>query len=280
MKITLIHDMHGWAHHNECIDLANQLTHHDVKISLYSDFKKTDENVVLVYPRYVIDKISYPKRNTVVCIASFGCYKNLQARSAFCLNRGIYESAIYQSPNRFDELVHIPISVDIDKFKENKRPEKFVVGWIGNDARLGKNFEIVTKIRNTNRFDFEVALMSSPISQNEMQKFYDKISVLLVCSDSEGGPLTAIEAGACGVPVLSSCNMSGISETIVNNYDGFKCEHSEKAIFNKLLELQADIQRVQQAGSRFRRTVEIKHSFQVNARSIESLLINASNINN
>jgi glycosyltransferase involved in cell wall biosynthesis len=47
-----------------------------------------------------------------------------------------------------------------------------------------------------------------------MQEFYQSLDVFLVTSEVEGGPVTILEALACGVPVIAP---SGVG--FVNEYD-------------------------------------------------------------
>lgn len=209
----------------------------------------------------------------MICLASNDTYdpEYLIVKSAYCVNRSIYEKAINSLPT-LSEILHIPESVDVDRFNMKDRPKELIVGWAGNESRYGKNFDFVKSVQEKSGLPFRFALASDPLNRLEMQDFYDSISVLLVCSDSEGGPRTSIEAGACGVPTLCSCKLSSAYETIVDNYDGFLCDHSVNSVVSRLIYLRDNYDDIIKAGIRFRKTVEAKHDFKLNTMTIERML--------
>ncbi len=265
--------MPGWAQHQSCLGLNKHLTQHETQIFVHQKYKPWGEDAILLYPRVFLDK--YQDRTKIVLnISSFGTYDQLTANSAFCTNRQIYEKVIATAGTNFNIIQHIPQSVDTDRFTVSPRPQDLVIGWVGNDTRKGKNFELVQEL--SKQFTVKLAVSSDPTPPEEMQKFYDSISILLCCSNSEGGPAPAFEAGACGVPTLSACRQSAIDEAIVDGYDGYKCDLTIEALTMKLYELSYKLDEVEVAGLRMRRTTELRHSFNSNAKHIERLLVDAA----
>ncbi|RSL29029.1 glycosyltransferase family 1 protein [Salibacterium salarium] len=108
----------------------------------------------------------------------------------------------------------LPQFVDTDHFKpDNKnrkgRKKKFVIGWVGNKGRKGKNFEtlykpIVKAFENDSNVRFKVTSKETLIPSEQMPNFYNSLDLLLVTSNNEGLPNPAVEATGCGVPVLST----------------------------------------------------------------------------
>jgi len=85
-----------------------------------------------------------------------------------------------------------------------------VVGWVGNKDRLAKRYDYAKKMSmETRRFlDWRMVVTSKKDSgqkktPEEMREFYNSVDVYVVTSSSEGTPNPALEAMACGVPVVS-----------------------------------------------------------------------------
>ncbi|ENN95978.1 group 1 glycosyl transferase [Methanocaldococcus villosus KIN24-T80] len=64
---------------------------------------------------------------------------------------------------------------------------------------------------------------------NEVAYYMRKCSFLIVPSRSEGFGLTAIEAMACGKPVVAR-NVGGLREIVINNYNGFLTNNLKEKI--------------------------------------------------
>ncbi|SDI86358.1 glycosyltransferase family 4 protein [Natribacillus halophilus] len=102
--------------------------------------------------------------------------------------------------------------VDSDRFHPaatRQQPKEMVIGWVGNEHRKVKNYHtlyraIVKAFRNHPHVTFVEATRSSPVQTHEMPGFYRNLDLLLITSSNEGGPAPALEAYACGVPVLST----------------------------------------------------------------------------
>ncbi|MDQ0255361.1 glycosyltransferase involved in cell wall biosynthesis [Evansella vedderi] len=104
--------------------------------------------------------------------------------------------------------------VDSDHFKpmEDKKPpheEPFVIGWVGNKRRIGKNYEtlyqpIVEAFKDNPAVAFIESTKENMRSIEEMPVLYNSFDLLLVTSANEGGPAPAMEAYSCGIPVLST----------------------------------------------------------------------------
>ncbi|KOP68048.1 glycosyl transferase family 1 [Bacillus sp. FJAT-18019] len=83
----------------------------------------------------------------------------------------------------------------------------FVVGWAGDPAKRSKNYATLYKhIRDHFRDDERIRFIETTgaYPHEEMPQFYLQLDLLLVTSANEGSAATALEAYACGVPVLST----------------------------------------------------------------------------
>jgi glycosyltransferase involved in cell wall biosynthesis len=103
--------------------------------------------------------------------------------------------------------------VDSDQFKPmdvENNPDDFVIGWVGDTEKMCKNYYTaylpIVEIckHHMPNIAFKEATMKSYVSPEKMPDFYNSLDLLLITGNNEGGPATALEAYACGVPVLSS----------------------------------------------------------------------------
>jgi glycosyltransferase involved in cell wall biosynthesis len=124
-----------------------------------------------------------------------------------------------------------PISngVDLKVFRPlipyHQRPNKVL--WVGSTfhAKL-KGYHILDSLRpelNNLGWDLDVRLIDShgtKFTHPEMCHYYNQGRVYLVLSESEGTPNPALEASACGTPVLGT-KVGNLPELITHLVDGY-----------------------------------------------------------
>jgi len=97
--------------------------------------------------------------------------------------------------------------VDTDIFKPVERPEnRFVIGWAGNPAQSVKRYYMLSKL------DFPLKVKKNwgggffhkNRSRKEMVDFYGSIDTYVCTSITEGMPQPILEAGASGLPIVST----------------------------------------------------------------------------
>ncbi|WP_416149883.1 glycosyltransferase [Salipaludibacillus sp. HK11] len=92
---------------------------------------------------------------------------------------------------------------------ESKVNQAFTIGWCGDPEKPMKNYASLYKkiqasfLRDPN-VQFVEAVQKKRRSLKEMPAFYNSLDLLLITSSNEGGPAPALEAYACGIPVLST----------------------------------------------------------------------------
>lgn len=91
-----------------------------------------------------------------------------------------------------------------------------VLGTIVGDGP--RRLEIVDLI-HTLRLEGIVS-MPGALSQEELFQFFQSSDILIITSRSEGIPVTAMEAMACGLPVIAP-NIMGIPELVIDRETGF-----------------------------------------------------------
>jgi len=103
------------------------------------------------------------------------------------------------------------------------------IGWVGNPGKPYKRFDLVEVACDAPGLELCLATWSSgwgkpqttvPRTLEQMGDFYRAIDVLLCMSDHEGLPTPAVEAAACGVPIVS-VDVGVIRELVGDNVTGF-----------------------------------------------------------
>jgi glycosyltransferase involved in cell wall biosynthesis len=73
--------------------------------------------------------------------------------------------------------------------------------------------------------------------QTQMKAVYDSLDIVALTSLNEGTPLTAIEAMACGKPMIAT-DVGGVSDVVADGYSGILAPpHSSDIFANRLVEL-------------------------------------------
>lgn len=113
-----------------------------------------------------------------------------------------------------DRDIHLTENgVDTEFWCPGEKPfniEKVVIGWVGNKDRSAKRFDRLKKLRDMfPEYEWRPIVTSKHDkgqrhTREQMREYYRGLDVCLVTSESEGTPNPALEALACGVPVLST----------------------------------------------------------------------------
>lgn len=151
-----------------------------------------------------------------------------------------------QSMHEIYDVKHtevIPIGIDLEKFSPSLRPtphDPFRLLYVGNwSARkgadllapimkaLGRGFElrVLAGLRAKELFGLADNIRQIPrlADTNAMVSLYRECDALLFPSRLEGFGLVALEAQACGLPVIAS-NSSALPEVIKDGETGFMCQ--------------------------------------------------------
>ena len=96
-------------------------------------------------------------------------------------------------------------------FKQKPKGGRWVIGWVGNKDRKAKRYVALQSIMHSHpEYDWKIVSSSKHDthrqlkSPEEMREYYQSLDLLLVVSESEGTPNPALEAMACGTPVMST----------------------------------------------------------------------------
>lgn len=183
--------------------------------------------------------------------------------------------SIYKGPTGY-----IPRGVDPNIFKPTKdywkSGDEFTVGFVGKeDSGKGLNSIVIPAcekyglklIANTRNY-------TNKLSQSEMVDFYNNIHVLVVASETDGTPNPALEAAACGRPIVS-VPVGNMPEFIENGINGFLVNRNIDEIGIQLELLKHNIPRAEQMGQKARQTVidgwTWEHSMQYERKALKHI---------
>jgi glycosyltransferase involved in cell wall biosynthesis len=105
--------------------------------------------------------------------------------------------------------------------RHKSRYSSCVVGFSGNPTNTLKNFKNIQKACSSLGLELKVAKY---FDQNDLRKWYKEVDLIVCASTSEGGPMCILEAGASGVPVITTD--VGLAREIINNDNGLKIKSS------------------------------------------------------
>jgi glycosyltransferase involved in cell wall biosynthesis len=143
--------------------------------------------------------------------------------------------------SQYFPVVHTKYTCDLEMFYPEKREanDKIVIGWTGSltnhPGKRGYHEFIKPITDEVSGVELKVQDGSvNPITDdNKMREFYNSLDLYIVASRSEGTPRPAIEAAACGVPVIST-DVGIIPELIEDGVNGFVVDRNYEAIKNKI----------------------------------------------
>lgn len=242
-KILHVIDSYGWAWDIASKDLFRSLPENYVgHILSIKDFmlQRPDTSsfdVVLDYTIYDgrTIKLMNPE-NIIIGVAGWdkldeeGMWNSLRRFKYFGACNGKLAERIRRKLGGDKVIWVLSHGVDINQFKPaEKKPEKFVVGWVGNQLRRIKRLSLAQDaVRRVGGAEFRMAgIVGSPEykEHDTMPDFYRGLSCFLVTSTSEAHSMVVYEAMSAGLPVIST-KTGDTDENIVDGVNGFLLEVS------------------------------------------------------
>lgn len=186
------------------------------------------------------------------------------------LNR-IYAGPSFYVPRGVDTNVFYPESTE---FKSRKRLRVVFVGKKNPEKGLEEIIEPACKEVNarliTNQRNFTNAL-----SKDDMRRIYNMADVYIVASTMDGTPNTALEAAACGKPILTN-EIGNMPQFIEYGVNGFLISRNINAYINRLNWFKRNRWPAWKMGIEARKTVENgwtwEHSMKYERHALRSVL--------
>ena len=185
--------------------------------------------------------------------------------------RNVYDGPTYYVPRGVDESIFKPIK-PIEKNAHNT----FTACYVGKPVHE-KGLENIIKpacnkagvklIINTRNY-------TNALSKDQMCNFYNQADVYIVASTIDGTPNPALEAAACGRPIISN-RIGNMPEFIQNGENGFLVERKISEYVDRLVWMKKNFEKVVEMGKNARKTVEEgwtwKHSMEYERKALEDI---------
>jgi hypothetical protein len=296
VKILLVADLKGWIFERHCREIKSRLSHKYELDIVYSrpHGKKLDTISKKYDIVYALDPmpLRYPPKEKVLmgCRAEWlhgpgneesfylnglsgGC-KNIKDRcSVFhVVNKRQFELFKNVVTDKPFYLAQHGVNTSIfneDKYTRNNDTESIVVGTSGRRAsNCKKGFDIVENTCKSLGVKFVTATYrGNKLTMEEMPSFYNRIDVYVCMSKTEGLCNPLMEAGAMGIPIIST--RSGAAEEMIHDGEGgFLVERTESALKDALGKIQDPLLR-RSMGDRMRKEVAENWSWDVRIRDYE-----------
>lgn len=153
--------------------------------------------------------------------------------------------------------------------KQDKSKKVFKIGWSGNYSNPLKNFE---KIKLACNIDGVKLYKVRELDRNNLNIWYNSMDAIICGSSSEGGPLMLLEAGAVGLPYLTT--KVGLSREIIKDkVNGLFIDIDNKElILNRILELKKDISLQKYCGQNLKKEILLNWTYNARLFEIKALL--------
>ena len=266
-NIILICDVRGWAWWNKSQYLKHYL-HNEFNFDIINVIGpgaiNIDQNKYDLYFTYgfsYIDKVRrVPKNKKMTGVTAHRPESVI--RPAMGKTNHVHANSImlFEEIKKFNSNVHyVPNGVDEDLFRPVKSIDssgQLVVGHVGKKCKEKGQSQIIQPA-------IEKSGASSYVNTNDyrnklpycqMFKKYQDFDIFIVASDEDGTPNPALEAAACGRPIISN-RIGNMPEFIKDGYNGFLVEKNINAYVDKIRWCMEHKEEVIRMGMNARKTV-------------------------
>ncbi len=239
-KVLVVADIKGWAFDNiyQGLNKYSKNMYYDVFYMNQpnGEFKLNDYDVILYlcdsYPLPLINWVNngLNKDKVVLAVRSNVTHPLYDSPALMQQVCGVLAVANEKLYNRFKDdhpkTVLAPGGIDTDFYSFKRRylnytPKTVNVGWSGSTAVFDSKFrglDITQQACDELQLNFVPALKENRFrNKDEMKTYYhDEIDIYVEMSESAGRQNGLIEAGSCGVPIISyDC---GVASNLINDY--------------------------------------------------------------
>lgn len=262
MNIAYIGDQKGKVHWNRFLVFKKYITDHNFTfLEVNENIEKACRKFDAVYYASLGSYINKPVEHKYVMASatSWKCITHVQENSLRNALEKLFKisannAALCKQLKKLNNNVQMICNgVEGDFFvpKEKSFKKPFVIGWVGNKDRQEKNYESVLlpllkfdRIKKEN-FQFNILATSKSekveklLTKEQMRDYYQSLDFYLVTSSYEGTPNPALEAAACGKPIITTRvgNMPELIKEAVNGYLVMPHHSSIISALNEILKI-------------------------------------------
>ena len=283
MRVAIFYDRKGWAWWNKSHEIKKHLSS-DIQMDIISVDERFDPrayDLFLLFDGYLIEQLPYIPRNKVIVGCSnarlmsdairiadqYDCLA-LYANNAPVLDAYRDRANLYCCQNGVDtELFCVP----------EKKTDAFIACWVGNTKNIAnKGLDLIQEACRSTATPL-IALDvyacehdASALWKHEQirDNIYNNAAFYVCASEFEGTPNPALEAMACGLPVITT-PVGNMPELIIDGYNGFLVERYSQSITAAMGKLRQS--NWQQMGLNARKSIEDGWSWAHQANKYERM---------
>ncbi|HEX9656899.1 MAG TPA: asparagine synthase (glutamine-hydrolyzing) [Bacteroidota bacterium] len=251
IRVLIFYDEKGWAWWHRAHHIKNNISK-DIQIDtvkIGTQFDHHQHDFLLLFDHYLLPHIGKVPSEKIIIGNS--CPRILAesikvVMEGKCAGGVVNNLVGYQRALEYtDKYFCCQNGVDERLFyPAEKKVKELIACWVGNSKSMGnKGLELIeqacqqsgVRLRIVDAADKEQGVEANP-QEWVRDQLYHKSSVYVCASEFEGAPNPALEAMACGLPVIST-RVGNMVELIKDGYNGFLVERSPEAIAAALQKL-------------------------------------------
>jgi glycosyltransferase involved in cell wall biosynthesis len=221
------------------------LDHSNILEKIYTEIQKLTfriSDAAIVFNNSAIDTV--PSRSVYVASPEFIDTQKFNIETEFN-KRG----DIIGFVGRFEEVKGIHnICEAISRASEQTELDSILIGNGSQYNFVKENYDQNSQINFTGW-----------VSHSELSSYYNKMKLFIVASNAEGGPVTAMEAMACGVPVIGT--PVGVIPDLITDECGYRVPNNQPAELAVAIETALNDNDIENLSKKSRNVIEDDYSF-------------------
>jgi glycosyltransferase involved in cell wall biosynthesis len=175
----------------------------------------------------------------------------------------------------FERAYYVPNGVNEELFvpsKPLKEEGELVIGHVGKEcAAKGQREFILPAIQSTGcKSATNLRTWKDKLPHSEMPKIYNDMDVFIVASTEDGTPNPALEAAACGRPIISNA-IGNMPELIVDGWNGFIVPRKIGAYIEKIKYFKENRDELIRMGKNARKSIEEGWTWKIQAENYRKM---------
>jgi len=244
IRVLIFYDEKGWAWWHRARQIKNNISK-DIQVEMAkigTSFDHHQYDFLLLFDHYLLPNIGKVPSEKIIIGNSCPPILTESIKVVMenkCAGGVVNNLAGYQKTLEYtDKYFCCQNGVDERLFHPaEKKVKELIACWVGNSKSIGnKGLELIeqacqlsgVRLRIVDAADKEQGVEANP-QEWVRDQLYHKSSVYICASEFEGTPNPALEAMACGLPVIST-RVGNMVELINDGYNGFLVERSPEAI--------------------------------------------------
>jgi glycosyltransferase involved in cell wall biosynthesis len=295
-KFLFVVDVQGWAYDDAALNWKELLKDkYDIDIIYLSNYVYKEEpifnykfysGILFFYHRAILSKLvihtKIPKDKLIICINNEKWKEN---GSKFEYEKYLSKSKILVVCNEtirkefegiHNNILRVSQAIDPEVFKiqrknfvSNRINDEIIVGWSGKSKNPIKNVDLIKEAC----IDANVKLtIAENLARDDLNKWYNTLDMVICNSYSEGGPLLILEAGACGLPIITT-SVGLVPEIIKNGENGIIIPlNNKEALINAIKMLSNDIKLRETIGKNLNLEITKNWTYKARLHEIDTVL--------